>query len=97
MTASSISPCADFPWAEISCSRRRASGGASAYILCAKNDPFIRILPETRGKIVANPNITFIETKDGGHCSFVGERDGYDGYFAERAVVEFFDTVQNSL
>ncbi len=60
------------------------------YILYAKNDPFIRILPETRGKIVANPNVTFMETEDGGHCSFVGERDGDDGHFAERAVVEFF-------
>jgi len=59
------------------------------YILYAKNDPFIRILPETRRKVEANPNIVFVETKDGGHCSYVGERDGYDGHFAERAVVEF--------
>jgi hypothetical protein len=59
------------------------------YILYAKNDPFIRILPETRQKIAANPKITFIESEDGGHCSFVGVRDGYDGHFAERAVVEF--------
>jgi predicted alpha/beta-fold hydrolase len=60
-----------------------------AYILCAKNDPFIRILPETRKKIAANPHITFVESEDGGHCSFVGVRDGYDGHFAEHAVVEF--------
>lgn len=60
-----------------------------AYILYAKNDPFIRILPETRQKIIANSNITFVESEDGGHCSFVGVRDGYDGYFAEREVVDF--------
>jgi uncharacterized protein len=60
-----------------------------SYILYAKNDPFIRILPDTRRRIVANPNITFVQTEDGGHCSYVGERDGYDGHFAERAVVEF--------
>jgi predicted alpha/beta-fold hydrolase len=60
------------------------------YILNARNDPFIRILPETRRKIAANPNITFIETDDGGHCSFIGEPNGYDGHFAERAVVDFF-------
>ena len=59
------------------------------YILYAKNDPFIRITPETRQKIAGNSNITFIETDDGGHCSFVGERDGYDGHFAERAVIDF--------
>jgi predicted alpha/beta-fold hydrolase len=61
-----------------------------AYILYAANDPFIRLLPETRKKIAANGNIKFVETTDGGHCSFIGERDGYDGHFAERAVVEFF-------
>jgi predicted alpha/beta-fold hydrolase len=61
-----------------------------AYILYAANDPFIRVLAETRRKIDANRNITFVETSDGGHCSYIGERDGYDGYFAERAMVEFF-------
>ena len=43
----------------------------------------IRLLPETRQKIAANPNITFAETEDGGHCSFL----------AERAVVEFTRSV----
>jgi predicted alpha/beta-fold hydrolase len=58
-------------------------------ILHAANDPFIRILPETRKKIRANPKITYLETEDGGHCSFLADRDGYDGYWAERQVVEF--------
>lgn len=60
-----------------------------ALILNAANDPFIRILPETRKKILANPKIEFVETDDGGHCSYVGRRDGYDGFWAERQVVEF--------
>jgi predicted alpha/beta-fold hydrolase len=59
------------------------------FILHAANDPFIRITPETRQKIRANPNITFVETEDGGHCSFLAERDGYDGHWAERQIVEF--------
>lgn len=63
------------------------------YILYAKNDPFIRLLPETRRKIEANPNITFVESEDGGHCSFVGERNGYDGHFAERSVVDFMQSL----
>ncbi len=58
-------------------------------ILHAANDPFIRILPETRQKILSNPNITFVETEDGGHCSFLAEPDGDDGRWAERQVVEF--------
>jgi predicted alpha/beta-fold hydrolase len=64
-----------------------------AYILYAKNDPFIRITPETREKIGSNANITFVETDDGGHCSYVGARDGYDGHFAELAMVDFFKSL----
>jgi len=58
-------------------------------ILHAANDPFIRILPETQQKILSNPNITFVETEDGGHCSFLAEPNGDDGRWAEREVVEF--------
>ncbi len=43
-------------------------------ILHAANDPFIRITTETRARIAANANIAFVETADGGHCAFVGER-----------------------
>lgn len=59
-------------------------------IVHAANDPFIRIQPETRQKISDNPNITFIETDDGGHCSFLAPPDGYDGRWAEWKIVEFF-------
>lgn len=60
-----------------------------ALILHAANDPFIRILPETRRTILANPNITFVETEDGGHCSFLADRDGDDGHWAERQILNF--------
>ncbi len=58
-------------------------------ILHAANDPFIRILPETRRKISENPNLSFVECADGGHCSFLAEANGYDGRWAERQVIEF--------
>ncbi len=45
-------------------------------IIHAKNDPFIRMQPETLRRIAANPDITYIETLDGGHCAFLGERNG---------------------
>jgi len=48
-------------------------------ILHAANDPFIRITPETRQKIRANRNITFVEVADGGHCAFIGVRNGGRG------------------
>jgi predicted alpha/beta-fold hydrolase len=63
-----------------------------ALILHAANDPFIRVLPETRRRIAANPNITYVEAADGGHCAFIGQRNGVpgdDGRWAEREVVNF--------
>jgi predicted alpha/beta-fold hydrolase len=59
------------------------------FILYAANDPFVRILPDTRKKILANSNIAFVETSDGGHCSFLAQPDGDDGRWAERQVVNF--------
>jgi predicted alpha/beta-fold hydrolase len=61
-------------------------------VIHAANDPFIRILPETRQKLLSNRHVTYVETEDGGHCAFFGERDtdpAYDGRWAEREVVEF--------
>jgi predicted alpha/beta-fold hydrolase len=58
-------------------------------ILHASNDPFVRLIPETRRKISANPNLTFIESADGGHCSFLAEANGYDGRWAEQQAIEF--------
>jgi predicted alpha/beta-fold hydrolase len=60
-----------------------------AFILQAANDPFIRIIPETRAKILSNPNIAFVETADGGHCSFLADPDSGDGRWAESQVVDF--------
>jgi len=61
-----------------------------ALIVHAANDPFIRIQPETRRKIAANPNITYIEAGDGGHCAFLGVRNGKDdGFWAENQIVNF--------
>ncbi len=61
-----------------------------ALIVHAADDPFIRITAETRRKIAANPNITFRETADGGHCAFVGARNRVDdGYWAESLIVNF--------
>jgi predicted alpha/beta-fold hydrolase len=66
--------------------------GIPALIIHATNDPFIRVSPETRKKVLANPNITYIETADGGHCAFLGQINGGsadDGRWAEHEVVEF--------
>jgi predicted alpha/beta-fold hydrolase len=64
-------------------------------IIHALDDPFIRMTPETRAKLVANPHIRLIETDHGGHCAFLarpeaalGEKD-FDGYWAEHALLHF--------
>jgi predicted alpha/beta-fold hydrolase len=62
-------------------------------ILCAQDDPFIRFFPETRARILANPHITFVETRHGGHCAFVGRRSTDGINWAEAAVVRFLHAV----
>jgi uncharacterized protein len=61
-------------------------------ILHAEDDPFIRVLPETRRKLERNPNITFVETERGGHCAFLANPNGYDGRWAERQAVAFIQS-----
>ncbi len=67
-------------------------------VIHAANDPFVMIVPETMKKMRANPMIRYLETEDGGHCAFVGERngDGDDGRWAETRAVEFVKTIQST-
>ena len=59
-------------------------------VLHACDDPFIRLLPETRAAITANPQITLLETEHGGHCAFLAApARGDDGYWAEHRALEF--------
>src|SRR5690606_15991164 len=57
-----------------------------ALVLSAADDPFVP--PEIFGAepLRANPHVRAVVTPFGGHCAFVEEPNGYDGYFAERAV-----------
>ena len=63
-------------------------------VIHSNDDPFIRILPATRTKLLENPAITWIETAHGGHCAFLAEPDGYDGRWAEKVAVEFLSCPQ---
>jgi len=63
-------------------------------VLHAADDPFIRVLPDTRDKLTRNPNITYFETTHGGHCAFLAEADGYDGRWAERQAIAFVQRVE---
>ena len=66
-------------------------------VIHSNDDPFIRILPETRQKLLANPSITWVETTRGGHCAFLAEPNGYDGRWAERQVIDFIWRLNSDL
>ena len=71
-------------------------------IISAADDPFVPPEIFDAPAVRNNPHITTVITQGGGHCAFVEDtiqlngsaidttaKAGYDGYFAERAVVEF--------
>ena len=62
-------------------------------ILRAQNDPFIRLVPETRERILANSNIELIEPRHGGHCAFLGRRSADGVHWAEAAVIRYLQSV----
>jgi len=59
------------------------------FILCASDDPFIRLTRETRASIQANPAIQFVETAHGGHCAFLGREAGDAIHWAEAVVIRY--------
>ncbi|MEI9969087.1 MAG: hypothetical protein WDM87_10830 [Terracidiphilus sp.] len=64
-----------------------------ALILRAQNDPFIRLIPETRERIFANQNIELIEPRHGGHCAFLSRRSAEGVHWAEAAVIRYLQSV----
>ena len=61
-------------------------------LLHACDDPFVRLLPETRALIAGNPSLQLVEPEHGGHCAFLATPQpnlGQDGYWAEHAAVNF--------
>lgn len=62
-------------------------------ILCAADDPFIRLTAETRAKLEANPAIHFVETAHGGHCAYLGEDKGEEIHWAEASLMRFLLSV----
>jgi hypothetical protein len=58
-------------------------------ILQADDDPFIRLFPETRAKLRANPHIAFVETRHGGHCAYLSRDRGDEIHWAEATVIRF--------
>ena len=66
-------------------------------VLHAFDDPFVRMLPATRSALLANQQVELIETAHGGHCAFLAPAAGYDGYWAEKMLLDFLLSVSKSL
>ena len=58
-------------------------------VLLALDDPFIRLTPETRLKLISNPNIQLVETPHGGHCAYLCAHSGDDIHWAESTVIRY--------
>jgi predicted alpha/beta-fold hydrolase len=59
-------------------------------IITAADDPFVPPEPFLDADVSNNPRVTLSVTSHGGHCGFIEEPSGsYDGYWAEREIVEF--------
>jgi uncharacterized protein len=81
-----------------------------ALVVHADDDPFIVISEASRRKLAANPKITFLNTRHGGHCAFLAAPSRHggmpgeppvglpgltdDGRWAERKIVEFLARVE---
>jgi predicted alpha/beta-fold hydrolase len=86
---------ADDYYHSVASSRYAAQLSMPTLILHALDDPFIRMLPETRQALIENPQVNFFETEHGGHCAFLAPAEGYDGYWAEKMLLGFLlNTVQ---
>jgi predicted alpha/beta-fold hydrolase len=59
-------------------------------VISAADDPFVPPGPFKEPMVIRNRNITVKLTEHGGHCGFIEEPGpSYDGYWAERQVLEF--------
>jgi uncharacterized protein len=65
-------------------------------VLHALDDPFVRMLPSTRAELLANRRVHLVETAHGGHCAFLAPAVAYDGYWAEKMLLDFLLAVTAS-
>jgi predicted alpha/beta-fold hydrolase len=61
-----------------------------ALVITAEDDPFVPTAPFRDPRLTGNPSIKVVVTRHGGHCGFLeAARNGSDGYWAERRIVDF--------
>jgi uncharacterized protein len=82
---------ADDYYACVASSRVAGELRVPTLLLHALDDPFIRMLRETRAALLANPHVRLVETRHGGHCAFLAPRGNgcADGRWAEQTLLGF--------
>jgi len=78
---------ADDYYATVASSRWAHRLAVPTLVVHAVDDPFIRMLPSTRETLLANRNVTFLETRHGGHCAFLSPEPGSERHWAEKTLV----------
>jgi hypothetical protein len=73
-------------------------------VIHALDDPFIRMLAETREALKLNPAVHLVETDYGGHCAFLAKEDrartvpsGSERHWAEATLVRFLLAVAGDM
>lgn len=87
---------ADDYYYRASSARKASDIAVPTLILHALDDPFVRMLPPTRSALLANSHVHLVETAHGGHCAFLASAVKYDGYWAERKLLNFLLSVSGS-
>ncbi|HWG59592.1 MAG TPA: alpha/beta fold hydrolase [Candidatus Acidoferrales bacterium] len=60
-----------------------------ALIVAAQDDPFVPISSFAIQALRANPQLSFVATRHGGHCAFISRERGDARFWAEAAIVRF--------
>jgi predicted alpha/beta-fold hydrolase len=62
-----------------------------ALIITAEDDPFVPPGPFRDTRVIQNPHLRVLITRNGGHCAFVADPSGHDddGYWAEQQILKF--------
>ena len=61
-------------------------------VLHALDDPFIRMMPQTREALTLNPTTTLVETAHGGHCAFLAKKRTRTEAISQLPVATFEDS-----
>jgi uncharacterized protein len=65
-----------------------------ALVLAAEDDPFVPAPLFRDPRLAGNPHVRLMVTRHGGHCGFLeASVNGWDGYWAERQIVQFASDV----